>query len=1359
MVFAMESQLIIDKQYMVWNGEKKNMYRLGIDIGTATVKFVLIDENKTIIIAWEALHHNQPSAALKKGIAAIHDFLTEEVAIGVTGADGLSFHKILKDSVFFEDVPAIVEGTKLLAPSAHSIMEIGSQGSRFITQIDQVPQFATNGHCAGGTGSFFEDQMSRLGLSIEDYSKLVDQATSVPRLSGRCAVFAKTDIIHRQQEGVCTPDILLGLCYAMIKNYKATIVRDLLVDKPVAFCGGVTKNRGVIRAIKEVFDLQENELIISEYASFAGAAGAALHASGSFNREQLLCAADHMKESHHGSLPALPESTKNTVSDPTCTQVPVSGKCALGIDIGSTSTDLVIVGEHNELVDYQYLRTSGNPEAAVRKGLASIKERFGELVFQAVGVTGSGRERVGRMLGADAIRDEITAQAAGAAHCVPEVNTVFEIGGQDSKYIQIEDGRVVDFQMNKICAAGTGSFVEEQAARMGIPINEFGSFALTAKNPASLGERCTVFIETAIAAASAEGIAQNEIAAGLCYAIVKNYLHKVVGTKPVGNHIVLQGGVAYNPGIVAAFRAVYGDRLTVNPYFSISGAFGVALLAKEVNAGKTSSFASYEFSGKMIHMDTRSEEVRKNMEFYHQADKLLLDGYTGERDPRKKTVGVPFALMIHKFFPMANAFFTSLGYNVLLTKPTNEETIRLSQENARGETCYPVKLIYGHMKQLIDAKVDYIFLPTIHTMKHELSHVEHNYGCVYMQTAAVSIGKELGLEEKGITLLSPVFDLDFGKEAMASAMVGLGKILGISKPFCAKALLSGAMAVRKHTNAVEKQGKQLLDCLKPEDKVLVLITRNYGVSDPILNMGIPDLLLERGIKVITLSHLPGHSLDISGEYPNLYWPFGQHILSGAKLIAHHPNLYAVYLTNHGCGPDSMLSHLFKKEMGDKPYLQIEVDEHFSKVGVVTRIEAFLNSLSKREVKVLPADFNIEDVTIRTSNIQPKVQKEFPIYLPNIGLYTDFIRQYYEKTGYTVHVMPAADEDTLSLGRAHTNSKEYLPFVVLLGSILKDQKEREKQKLSKANVLKGCVNDQTSLRAVQYLIPQTLGSEADGQYATVIDAILGKSGMEKVILAAPIIEHIPDQTDDLDLFVRAVMTGDLLYAIPSEQRDCFDVSSILEWRELEQLAKRIGQLPSKENSNADVTASIEASSKAIVLGVTGTPMCLSVLNDGILDELEKEYTILRAPLIEYLYFLWKENGCGEKKGKLLAGHTQVLTMEIIETIESHMKTIGALLGKRNSFSTDIQSLSDTADQYLRDFAGGNGRYRFAKTLELAKRTDAMLTVAPRYENVSIILQMRGLKQACTAPLYEIEIDHDWDETAWSKLRAFLYYVKL
>lgn len=469
-----------------------------------------------------------------------------------------------------------------------------------------------------------------------------------------------------------------------------------------------------------------------------------------------------------------------------------------------------------------------------------------------------------------------------------------------------------------------------------------------------------MFIETAIASASAEGVSQADIAAGLCHSIVQNYLHKVVGSKPVGQHIVLQGGVDYNPGIVAAFQSAYGDRVQVSPVFSISGAYGAALLAQEAVGDALSRFVGFDSPAKDAE-DSRSAEIQKNIDFYKQADKLLLEGYTGKRDPRKKTVGVPFALMIHKFFPMTNAFFTSLGFNVVLTDPTSEETIRLAQQTAQGETCYPVKLIYGHMQQLIDQKVDYIFLPTIHTMKHEKSRVKHNYGCVYMQTAAASIAKALDIESKGITLLSPVFDLDFGQEAMASAMLGLSKILGIPKPFCAKALLSGAMAVRRHTAAVEKQGKALLATLRPDDKVLVLITRNYGVSDPILNMGIPELLLERGYKVITLSHLPGHALDISDEYNNLYYPFGQHILSGAKLIAHHPNLYAVYLTNHGCGPDTMLSHLFKQEMGDKPYLQIEVDEHFSNVGVITRIEAFLNSLQHRPAVALPTDFNIEQV--------------------------------------------------------------------------------------------------------------------------------------------------------------------------------------------------------------------------------------------------------------------------------------------------------------------------------------------------------------------------------------------------------------
>ena len=559
------------------------MFSLGMDIGTSTVKLVLL-KDKEIEKQWMAVHHGSPFVCLKKGLSTLELAMDTPFSLCVTGSNTEAL--LDRDSTIpsLGDIPAIVEGVRRLIPQAGSVIEIGSQGARFITDLQsRAPQFAVNEHCAGGTGSFFEDQMSRVGCKLEDYSSLVEQAQSVPRLSGRCAVFAKTDIIHRQQEGVSTPDILLGLCYAMIRNYKVTIVRRLPICKPVVFCGGVTCNAGVIRAIREVFGLTEEELIVPEFARYEAALGAARKASGSFTLRQLNDSLDRTLTTHHtvGTLPKLELRPGTSLAEPNATKIIPESGCALGIDIGSTSTDLVLVGADGELVDFQYLRTAGDPEGAVRKGLASIRQRFGDIRFTAVGVTGSGRERVGKRIGADAVRDEITAQAKGATHWVPEVDTVFEIGGQDSKYISIQNGEVVDFQMNKICAAGTGSFVEEQAARMGIPLAEFGPLALSSEHPASLGERCTVFIETAIASASAEGISRADIAAGLCHSIVQNYLHKVVGSKPVGQHIVLQGGVDYNPGIVAAFQSAYGDRVQVSPVFSISGAYGAALLAQE----------------------------------------------------------------------------------------------------------------------------------------------------------------------------------------------------------------------------------------------------------------------------------------------------------------------------------------------------------------------------------------------------------------------------------------------------------------------------------------------------------------------------------------------------------------------------------------------------------------------------------------------------------------------------------------------------------------------------------------------------------------------------------------------------------
>ena len=1286
------------------------MNGIGLDCGNTTVKLVLLSPTGELLWSKIAAHRGSaiPAARRLLGELLQWDSGVCGCPVVLTGSAGERLLEICPGLSNLGDIPAIHRGVILLAPEARSVIEIGSQSARFLTGFgsELPPQFAVNEHCAGGTGSFFEDQMSRLGLRIEDYSNLVAQAESIPRLSGRCAVFAKTDIIHRQQEGIPTPDILLGLCYAMVRNYKAVIVRSLPVERPVALCGGVAQNAGVVQAVKAVFGLEEEDLIIPDPFLHAAAVGAALAA-----QEAETCSMGELLASLCGQPAAagrlvrrspLSQPAGVSLTDPASSGViPLEG-CALGIDVGSTSTDLVLMDPDGGLIDFQYLRTAGDPEGAVRRGLEHLRERFGELPLLAVGVTGSGRERIGRLIGADAVRDEITAQARAAVHWVPDADTVFEIGGQDSKYISLRGGQVADFQMNKICAAGTGSFVEEQAARMGIPLEEFGPLALTAQAPVELGERCTVFIETAIQSALAQGASQAEVAAGLCQSIVRNYLHKVVGSKLVGRRIVLQGGVAYNPGIVAAFRQEFGDRLTVSPCFSISGAFGVALLALETAEGPS---RFHGFTGQGEESPALSPEVQRNIAFYQRGPQLLLEGYDPAPVPRRKTVGVPFALMIHKFFPMANAFFRHLGYNVLLSPPTNEEIIRLSQQTAQAETCYPVKLIHGHMAWLAEQGVDYIFLPSIHTMKHETSRVEHNYGCVYMQTAPRLAARALRLEERGITLLNPVFDLDFGQEAMASAMLGLGKQLGIPKVRCLPALMSGAQAVRRHTAAVEKQGRDLLASLGPEDKVLVLITRNYGLSDPVLNMGIPRLLLERGYKVLTLSHLPAHDLDLSADHPNLYWPFGQHILSGAKLVAHHPNLYAVYLTNHGCGPDTTLSYLFRQEMGEKPYLHIEVDEHFSPVGVITRIEAFLQSLESRPVRPLPEGFRLTAVPSHpTAVVAAPDRTRGPLYVPDLPPFTPYLLDYFRHTrGVEARAMPLGGH-SLALGRAETSSKEYLPFPALLGGIL-DIALRE-------------------TGPFQGLLPATQGAEADGQYPWAAESVLRRRGLERVTLAAPVLERLPETASDPDLLLRAVLTGDVLLCAPPDRRTELAPAHIPAWEELEALARGIGALPSSGRA----------------LAAVGEPFTLFALHDGVLDTLEQErWQLLRAPLGEYLWFLWRD------AGSALDG-----------SWAKRMADLGRLLGMRSIFSPDLEVLRGEANRLLPGFAGANGRYRIAKALELGCRSSGVLTLSPRYENTATVLDMTGALEGF--PHFHLAMDNDWDEGAWSRLNSFLYYLK-
>ena len=1303
-------------------------YSLGIDIGTSSIKCAIIDEELEVVYTKYSLHKGE----VKKNLRELWKQLQQEakytIEYSMISGSGAGVLENIPDTLYANEIASIVEGSLLLCPKAASIIEMGGQSAKYITNLREgkhALRFAMNNNCAAGTGSFFEDQMYRIGAPLEKYSEYVEKATMIPRIAGRCSVFAKTDIIHLQQEGVSIENVLLGLAYSMVKNYKNTIVKELPIELPMVVSGGTSYNTGVIRAIKEVFHLKEEEIYIPSEAACIQAIGTAVLAlkekkkldfSEIFEEKKKV----YLNENTLGELAPLDEG-EDVTGLHQCTTLR-NKECFLGVDVGSTSTNLVLVDSIGTVVDYQYLRTSGNPKVAVQEGLTSIEKRFGNTITIAgVGTTGSGRYLVGKLIGADIVRDEITSQAKGASFAFPKVDTIFEIGGQDSKYIKCQDGVVVDFQMNKICAAGTGSFIEEQAGRLGMPIELFGKEAILSKHPVDLGERCTVFIETNIATCLAKGVEIRDIASGLCYSVVRNYLHKVVGNKPVGEHICLQGGVAHNPGIVAAFRHFYGDKIKVTPFFSVTGAYGVALLA--MDTGNTSSqFLGYTIQEEIqqVKIETFNEAALMNKTIYEKTEILYLGKYDGYCDPSKKTVGIPRVLMMHKLFPMAYTFFKELGYNVLLSDSTNEQTIRMSQEYVREETCYPVKLIHGHMAELIEKKVDYIFLPSIHTMKHEHSNVKHNYGCVYMQISPKMVGRRLELEEKGIALLNPIFSLDMGRPHMAKTMISMGKSLGKNTAQCTAALAKAGMALIKYSNGVEEIGNQVIHGLKEDEKVFVLITRNYGLSDPILSMGIAEILLGRGYKVITLSHLPAHDIDISEEYPNLYWPFGQHILSGAKLVKQHPNLYAIYLTNHGCGPDTMLSHLLQEIMAEKPYLSVEVDEHFSKVGLITRIEAFVNSLSKHQqpASVLDIKKYIDKLPHKNVFIDSdikKINREQKVYLPYIYPYSQLFSKVLQVKGYDAEVLPATTEESINIGRKMTLSKEYISFTALLGDVFKlEEKEKNEHQL---------------------LLFQTEGAETDGMYSRLIRSKLDQTGHDEVNIIAPYLERLWEQEEIAEEVWLILLGGDVIMSAPYEKREFYlttfvnkIITGALSLEEVLNMAKKIGEEKIPEHK----------------LMVVGEPMCMynGLLNNNMLLWLEKQdYYLYYAPFSEYLYSLWKDtNDKPELKRRL-------------EVCERQKDEISAALGEFSAFSNNSNQLKTIADKEMKNFSGGNGRYRYAKMLQCNANASGVITVASMYENITTILnQMETKKQTL-----QMSFDGNSNQEDYTKLKAFLYYL--
>ncbi|MGR3310073.1 MAG: acyl-CoA dehydratase activase [Candidatus Brocadiales bacterium] len=1108
------------------NGEQKF---IGVDIGSVSVKAIVVNNRQEVLEEHYVRSHGQPievTLNVLKDIAS-RTPLDDIDGIAVTGSGGKLLSEIL-GAFFVNEVVAQSRATITLYPHVRTIIEIGGEDSKLMlleydeaTKQTRVADFAMNTMCAAGTGSFLDQQASRLGISIEtEFGELSLKSKNPPRIAGRCSVFAKTDMIHLQQEGTPDYDIVAGLCYAMARNYKSNIGKGKTFIKPISFQGGVAANKGMIKAFEDVLELEPGELIIPKNFTTMGAIGAALtlmEKGGKFPFKGFKEIEAYLKDrkTEYSGLERL--KADNYVVIDKCISVNGSEKVEvyLGVDVGSISTNVVIIDKDKKVLARRYLMTAGRPLEAVKRGLLEVGLEVGDKVTVCgVGTTGSGRYLTGSFIGADIVKNEITAHATAAAAYDKNVDTIFEIGGQDSKYVRLENGAITDFTMNKVCAAGTGSFLEEQAEKLDINIKEeFGQKAFDSCCPSHLGERCTVFMESDLNHNKQKGVAKDDLIAGLSYSIVLNYINRVVEDRSIGNTIFFQGGVAANRGVKAAFEKITGKKIIVPPHHDIMGAIGCAIIAMDERNWEKSRFKGfdlrerkYELSSLVckdcsniceirkvtfskeapLHYGSRCGKFDDERDFkkgkglprlFRERKEALFNSYPKNNpdNPIGKKIGIPQIGTFYEIFPTWKAFFTELGLEVVTSRDTNSEIVRNGSEHVAAEPCFPIKVAHGHVVDMLDKDIDYLFLPSVVNMTHASPRLSHSYTCPYVQGLPYLIRSGVNLDNRKFEVLEPSIHLEWGEEYFKKTLRQIAKKLGITGKRVENAIQMALESQAKFYQTLQNRGKEILDGLKDDDLAIVIVSRPYNGCDTGQNLNLPEKLRDLGTVTLPLDFLPLDLEDISHSYPNMYWKYGQKILAAGRIIARDKRLYALYITNFGCGPDSFILKYFNDELKGKPYLTIEIDEHSADVGAVTRCEAFLDSLKNVKHRRVAKEKQ-KAVEVRDA----EGHKKRKIYIPYMDDHGFMAAAAMRANGVDAESLPMSDQASLDFGRNHTSGKECYPCILTTGDIVKKTKEKDFDRDGSA-----------------FFMASAMGPCRFGQYNTFHRMILDELGLHDV----------------------------------------------------------------------------------------------------------------------------------------------------------------------------------------------------------------------------------------------------------------------
>ncbi|MGA2508344.1 MAG: acyl-CoA dehydratase activase, partial [Chitinispirillaceae bacterium] len=995
--------------------------------------------------------------------------------------------------------------------------------------------------CASGTGEFFLQQIRRMGLSPEEAVNLALQGTP-HRIAGRCSVFCKSDCTHALNKGESKANIASGLCLMMADKIHE-LIKDGAFEK-IALVGGGSLNVAMISHLKKRYP----SIDIPPYASCFEAYGAALWALNNICQplpEEIGKVIKARPDSFSRHRP-LREAVDLVDFKTSRRDYPRNGdECILGLDVGSTTTKAVLMRKHDTMVVASvYLRTNGDPVRASRDCYKELLLQMegATISISGLGVTGSGRQIAALHALTGNVINEIIAHATAAAWFDPEVDTIFEIGGQDAKYTYLTGGVASDYAMNEACSAGTGSFLEESAKEsLNVPTEEIAEQALRGGNPPNFTDQCAAFISSDIKTAAQEGIGREDILAGLVYSICLNYCNRVKGSRPIGKKIFMQGGVCYNRAIPLAMASLMNTRIIVPPEPGLMGAFGVALevanridrgLARpdrftleeliERDAKREGSFVCnggrdqcdrkceilrirvdgelYPFGGVCnkyynlrLHREVNTAEfdlvaLRQRLMFEEYGIPpvtALLSASSGGQDRPAKTVGIMRSLLTHSLYPLYSNFFNRIGFSIVFS----DEIDRAGIARIEAAFCLPAEITHGSFYNLLLKKPDYIFMPQVSQLPVPKVPT-WSRTCVFVQGEPYYLRTTFRseIEQSATVLLSPVLRMDGSYEAAEDAVAAMARSMGITEIVARGAWRFACEKQRAFERELLNQGEKVMAWLdaNPDKFGIVLFGRPYSAFSTDANKGIPHKTASRGYPVIPFDMLPAADITVDEK---MFWAMGQKIMKAADVVKNRGNLFGFYITNFSCGPDSFLLGYFRRCMGTKPSLTLEVDQHTADAGIDTRVEAAIDIMEgfrrigddvpKSGKPFEPAKVVYgKEISVTSSDGRRYALTDpvIEIVLPNMGRYsTEATAAVLRGRGFRAKALPIAGKDDLLEGRKNATCKECLPYLVTTGSFISYLQQRKE-------------NDTVTL----LFIPTGGGPCRLGQYCKALSHVIEKN---------------------------------------------------------------------------------------------------------------------------------------------------------------------------------------------------------------------------------------------------------------------------